>query len=283
MTLYGDRLGVFVRNDPHWTLEEELQGAQHPTQFGQILRDLGVGYIAAHSPEAKGRIERLWDTLQDRLVAELRLHGLTTVAAAQAFLPTLSRGSQSPAGAAPGRPHRRVAAGAARSGRSPGLPVHAGRRPGQHRPPGRPPGPDSPRAPRPVVSPGWRVELREMSRWSAPGRGGTDDGLGTAPGAGRASSCSSPRRAARPPATRPPRATQGRAVLAPRGLDRTRPTTASARARLIRGGRTFSRRQRARPRHDTLTTLRGGRPHGAVTMDVFTRQRQAEWASRPSR
>lgn len=87
VTLYGDRLGVFVRNDAHWSLEEELQGAQHPTQFGQILRDLGVGYIAAHSPQAKGRIERLWATLQDRLVAELRLHGITTVAAAEAFLP----------------------------------------------------------------------------------------------------------------------------------------------------------------------------------------------------
>ena len=88
VTLYGDRLGVFVRNDAHWSLEEELQGAQHPTQFGQILRDLGIGYIAAHSPEAKGRIERLWETLQDRLVAELRLHGIQTVAAAEAYLPT---------------------------------------------------------------------------------------------------------------------------------------------------------------------------------------------------
>ena len=87
VTLYGDRLGVFVRNDAHWSLEEELQGAQHPTQFGQVLRDLGIGYIAAHSPQAKGRVERLWETLQDRLVAELRLHGLTTVAAAEAFLP----------------------------------------------------------------------------------------------------------------------------------------------------------------------------------------------------
>jgi len=88
VTLYGDRLGVFVRNDAHWSLEEELQGAQHPTQFGQVLRDLGIGYIAAHSPQAKGRIERLWDTLQDRLVAELRLLGITTVAAAEAYLPT---------------------------------------------------------------------------------------------------------------------------------------------------------------------------------------------------
>jgi transposase len=88
VSLYGDRLGVFVRNDAHWSLEEELEGAQHPTQFGQILRDLAIGYIAAHSPQAKGRIERLWETLQDRLVAELRLHGITTVAAAEAYLPT---------------------------------------------------------------------------------------------------------------------------------------------------------------------------------------------------
>ena len=87
VTLYGDRLGVFVRNDAHWSLEEELQGAQHPTQFGQILRDLAIGYIGAHSPQAKGRIERLWETLQDRLVAELRLRGITTVAAAEAYLP----------------------------------------------------------------------------------------------------------------------------------------------------------------------------------------------------
>jgi len=88
VTLYGDRLGVFVRNDAHWNLEEELQGAQHPTQFGQVLRDLAIGYIGAHSPQAKGRIERLWETRQDRLVAELRWHGITTVAAAEAFLPT---------------------------------------------------------------------------------------------------------------------------------------------------------------------------------------------------
>jgi transposase len=88
VTLYGDRLGGFVRNDAHWSLEEELQGAQHPTQFGQVLWDLGIGYIAAHSPEAKGRIERLWATLQDRLVAELRLRGISTVAAAAASRPT---------------------------------------------------------------------------------------------------------------------------------------------------------------------------------------------------
>jgi hypothetical protein len=87
LALYGDRLNVFVRNDRHWSLEEELQGAQHPTHFGRLLQDLGIGYIPAGSPQAKGRIERLWRTLQDRLVVELRLQGLATLEAANAFLP----------------------------------------------------------------------------------------------------------------------------------------------------------------------------------------------------
>lgn len=87
LALYGDRLGVFVRNDPHWTLEEELRGTQDPTHFGRILQELGIGYIAAHSPQAKGRIERFWQTLQDRLVSELRLRGICTLEAANAFLP----------------------------------------------------------------------------------------------------------------------------------------------------------------------------------------------------
>lgn len=88
LALYGDRLNVFVRNDRHWSLEEELQGAQHPTHFGQMLRGLGIGFIAAGSPQAKGRIERLWRTLPDRLTVELRLRGIATLAAANAFLPT---------------------------------------------------------------------------------------------------------------------------------------------------------------------------------------------------
>jgi transposase len=87
LALYGDRFGVFVRNDPHWTLEEELRGTQDPTHFGRILQELGIGYIAAHSPQAKGRIERFWQTLQDRLVSELRLRGISTAEAANAFLP----------------------------------------------------------------------------------------------------------------------------------------------------------------------------------------------------
>jgi transposase len=84
--LYGDRLNVFVRNDSHWSPAEELAGVRTPTHFGRMLADLGIGYIAAQSPQGKGRVERLWGTLQDRLVSELRLRGIRTVDAANAFL-----------------------------------------------------------------------------------------------------------------------------------------------------------------------------------------------------
>lgn len=86
-TLYGDRSGILVRNDAHWTLAEELAGAQNPTQFGRMLAELGIAFVPARSPQAKGRIERLWATLQDRLAAELRLRGITTLEAALAYLP----------------------------------------------------------------------------------------------------------------------------------------------------------------------------------------------------
>lgn len=87
VALYGDRSGILVRNDAHWTLAEELAGRQRPTHFGHMLEELGVRFIAATSPQAKGRVERLWATLQDRLAAELRLHGHGTLAAALAYLP----------------------------------------------------------------------------------------------------------------------------------------------------------------------------------------------------
>lgn len=70
---YGDRSGIFVRNDDSWTLEEELAGKRQPTQFGRARAQLGVTFIAAQSPQAKGRVERLWGVLQDRLCSELRL------------------------------------------------------------------------------------------------------------------------------------------------------------------------------------------------------------------
>ena len=73
VALYGDRNGIFVRNDDHWSVEEQLAGKRQPTQFGRALQQLGITYIAANSPQAKGRVERLWGVLQDRLVSELRL------------------------------------------------------------------------------------------------------------------------------------------------------------------------------------------------------------------
>src|SRR6202790_1363843 len=73
LSLYRDRHSIFQRNDSHWTLAEQLAGKQSPTQLGRALNQLGIEQIPAHSPQAKGRIERIWRTCQDRLVSELRL------------------------------------------------------------------------------------------------------------------------------------------------------------------------------------------------------------------
>jgi transposase len=73
LSVYRDRHGIFQRNDPHWTVAEQLAGKQSPTQLGRALEELGIQQIPAYSPQAKGRIERAWRTCQDRLVSELRL------------------------------------------------------------------------------------------------------------------------------------------------------------------------------------------------------------------
>src|SRR5947209_7709665 len=86
LALYMDRHGIFKRNDDHWTLQEELAGERIPTQVGVALKCLGVEPIFALSPQAKGRVERLFGTLQDRLVSELRLAGICTRDQATAFV-----------------------------------------------------------------------------------------------------------------------------------------------------------------------------------------------------
>ena len=95
LSFYGDHHGIFVRNDDHWSVEEQLAGRQGPTQFGRALDQLGVTYIAAHSPQAKGRIERLWGTFQDRLTSELRLAAAADLETANVvlrnFLPDYNR------------------------------------------------------------------------------------------------------------------------------------------------------------------------------------------------
>jgi transposase len=86
LAFYGDHSGIFVRNDAHWTVEEQLAGKRQPTQFGRALEQLGVTFIAAHSPQAKGRVERLWGVLQDRLTSELRLAKAADIDSANAVL-----------------------------------------------------------------------------------------------------------------------------------------------------------------------------------------------------
>src|SRR5271168_1153838 len=86
LSLYRDRHGIFQRNDPHWTVAEQLAGKQCPTHLGRALEELGIQQIPAYSPQAKGRIERAWRTCQDRLVSELRLARATTLQHANAGL-----------------------------------------------------------------------------------------------------------------------------------------------------------------------------------------------------
>jgi len=86
LSAYMDQHGSLKRNDGYWTLEEELRGEQDPTQVGRALRDLGIEVIFALSPQAKGRVERLWGTLQDRLVSELRFVSARTSTEANAVL-----------------------------------------------------------------------------------------------------------------------------------------------------------------------------------------------------
>lgn len=87
LALYSDRHGIFQRSSrERESLEEQLSGERQPTQFGRALRELGIQSIFALSPQAKGRIERLFGTLQDRLVAELRLAGASTAEEANRVL-----------------------------------------------------------------------------------------------------------------------------------------------------------------------------------------------------
>jgi transposase len=81
--LYHDRHTMFPtsRHDAtqQHSTQEQLAGSRTSTQLGRLFQQLQITSIAARSPQAKGRIERLWGTFQDRLVSELRLAGATTL------------------------------------------------------------------------------------------------------------------------------------------------------------------------------------------------------------
>ena len=88
LALYTDRHPVFKHRS-------EYQPAGTPTQFGRAMEELGIQLIFALSPQAKGRVERMASTFQDRLITELRLAGATTIEQARAvlkqFLPRFNR------------------------------------------------------------------------------------------------------------------------------------------------------------------------------------------------
>lgn len=75
-SIYADRHSIY-RDDDH---------PEKPTQYGRAMKELSVELIAAHSPQAKGRVERMNGTLQDRLVKEMRLRNINSMEAGNAFL-----------------------------------------------------------------------------------------------------------------------------------------------------------------------------------------------------
>lgn len=92
ISLYPDKFSVFFppkKVDDHITIEEQLNGRQKGiTQFGRIVEELGIEMFPASSPQAKGRIERLWETLQSRLLTEFRINKIKTVEQANEFFIT---------------------------------------------------------------------------------------------------------------------------------------------------------------------------------------------------
>jgi hypothetical protein len=82
---YTDRASLFETNRPHQR-DAERDGKVPETQIGRALGELGIGWIAARSPQAKGRIERFFETAQDRLVKGMRKGKVRTMEAANAYL-----------------------------------------------------------------------------------------------------------------------------------------------------------------------------------------------------
>lgn len=90
VSLYPDKYSVFFppkKVNDHITIEEQLNGREKGiTQFGRIVEELGIEMFPASSPQAKGRIERLWETLQSRLTTEFRINNIKTIDEANIFL-----------------------------------------------------------------------------------------------------------------------------------------------------------------------------------------------------
>ncbi len=101
LALYADRHTIF-QSPKKATIEQQLAGERPRSQFGRLVDELGIELIPSYSPQARGRIERLFGTLQDRLVKELRRAGAGTLEEAdralQKYLPRFNaRFAQEPA------------------------------------------------------------------------------------------------------------------------------------------------------------------------------------------
>lgn len=85
MSVYFDKHTTY-KSPAEPSIEDEINGTEPLSEFGRALRELGVDLIHAHSPQAKGRVERMFNTLQDRLVKEMTLRGINTIEEANKFL-----------------------------------------------------------------------------------------------------------------------------------------------------------------------------------------------------
>jgi transposase len=85
MSVYFDKHTTY-KSTAEPSIEDEINGTEPLSEFGRALRELGVELIHAHSPQAKGRVERMFNTLQDRLVKEMTLRGINTIEEANQYL-----------------------------------------------------------------------------------------------------------------------------------------------------------------------------------------------------
>jgi hypothetical protein len=85
LAIYADKHTTYQSPSPP-TVDDQLAGVKPTSQFGRALGELGVALIPAHSPQAKGRVERLFKTFQDRVIKEMRLAEVSTLETANRFL-----------------------------------------------------------------------------------------------------------------------------------------------------------------------------------------------------
>jgi transposase len=86
IALYADCHGTYKNNNKKLSIEEQLAGLRADTQFSRALNELSVSIIPAYSPQAKGRVERAFQTFQDRLCKELHRHKISSLKDANNFL-----------------------------------------------------------------------------------------------------------------------------------------------------------------------------------------------------